>query len=134
VDLPIDEVHRRLEDAGARAEAFSANDLQSFVSARCAALEGAQVLIIRGPVSDEGFARARAAENRVFVWAGSASTQFIIQPDGSFIYRQGERVRQVELDLAQADLKQFTPETDIWAQRRAECYRLPTSSPVLSSS
>ena len=125
VARPLDDIHRRLEEIGARTELFSPSDLCSFAPARCAALEGAQVLLIRGPVSDEGLARARAAENRVFVWAGDTTTQFIVQPDGSYGYRQGDRVGRVELDLAQADLKQFTPETDIWAQRRVSCYRLP---------
>jgi len=130
VNQPVDGIQRDLEAGGARVESLPPNALLSFAPARRDALEGAQVIIVHGHVADEGFARARAAENRVFVWAANATTQFVVRPDGSFAYRDGERVHRIELDLAQADLKQFTPETDIWAQRRVSCYRLPAPAAV----
>lgn len=130
VNQPVDVIQRDLEAGGARVESLAPNALLGFAPARRGAIEGAQVILVQGHVADEGFARARAAENRVFVWAANSTTQFIVRPDGSFAYREGERVGRIELDLAQADLKQFTPETDIWAQRRVACYRLPAPAAV----
>jgi predicted amidohydrolase len=130
-----------LTAAGARVATLSVRHLSSFAPARYHGLNGVQVLVVNGRVDDDAFLRARAAENRVFVIAAEIHVAFIVHPDGSILYSGSEdkvgalsypggkavalRPHMVEIDLALADLKQFTPETDIWHQRRVECYRLP---------
>jgi len=120
--------------AGTRVAVLSVRHLSTFAPARYHGLNGVQVLVVHGRIENGAFIRARAAENRVFVVAAADHVQMIVQPDGSFLYREGDPGGAVELDLAQADLKQFTPETDIWHQRRVECYRLPGDTAITCGS
>lgn len=114
-----------LESSGGRVGRITAAELKSFATARYHALTGAQVVVVSGRVVEESFLRARAAENRVFVVSADNAVQYLVAPDGSVIFREGDWNTALELDLALADVKQYTPETDLWAQRRVECYRLP---------
>ncbi|MEK6644909.1 MAG: carbon-nitrogen hydrolase family protein [Planctomycetota bacterium] len=125
-----DAVADALESSDARVGRIAAAELGTFVAARYHALTGAQVVVARGRAFEESFIRARAAENRVFVVAGADSVQMVVAPDGSVIFRETDWDATVELDLSLADIKQFTPETDLWAQRRVECYRLPETACV----
>ncbi len=114
-----------LDAAGGRVGRITAEELKSFAPTRYHALTGAQVVVVRGRVFEESFLRARAAENRIFVIAADAAVQTVVAPDGSVIVREDDLETALELDLSLADVKQYTPETDLWAQRRVECYRLP---------
>ncbi len=125
-----------VQSAGGRVVVLKGADLKNFAPARCASLEGAQVLVYSGRASDEALVRTRAAENRVFVvvvdgrMGGAEQKQntgaiVIAAPDGSIMWRGTENGDTLELDLALADDKRFTPETDLWEQRRAACFRLP---------
>lgn len=124
VKLSADAVESAMKAVGARVVRLPIGDLAGFAAARCAALDGAQVLVAEGRVADDTAARARAAENRVFVIIASHAVWKVIDPDGTVAWRQGDGSDAAHIDLAQADLKQFTPETDLWSQRRVECYRL----------
>jgi predicted amidohydrolase len=112
-----------LQEAGGRVAKVETGDLEGFAAVRCQALDGAQVILAQGRVTDDLLARTRAAENRVFVIVASDAVLRIIDPEGSVLWRHGDWNDAVEIDLAQADVKRFTPETDIWSQRRVECYR-----------
>ncbi|MFH1418851.1 MAG: carbon-nitrogen hydrolase family protein [Planctomycetota bacterium] len=111
-----------LKDAGARVATLAAADMAGFAIARCHALDGKQVLIAECKVPDDTLLRARAAENRVFVIAVADSVREVIDPNGTVLWRTGHCTRSVELDLGQADIKQFTPETHIWRHREPACY------------
>jgi predicted amidohydrolase len=113
-----------LGKAGARATQLSVEDLAGFAAARCAALDGTQVLLAEGRLIDDIPARARAAENRVYVIIATDKAHKVIDPDGSIAWREGDWSDTQEIDLAQADLKQFTPETNMWTGRRVSSYRL----------
>ncbi len=119
-----DAVAAALEAAGARVARLSSPDLGSFAPGRCAAVDGAQVIVARGRVSDDVFVRSRAAENRVYVITAAEGVQYVVHPEGSVMWRESEWSDEVELDLSIADDKRFTPETDMWQQRRTACYRL----------
>lgn len=112
-----------LQSAGARVIKLAAAELTSFVPVRCHALAGAQVIVAKGVVKDEGMARARAAENRVYVITASEAAQLVVDPDGAIIWREADGPPELDLDLARADIKQFTPATDLWEQRRVASYR-----------
>ncbi len=124
VKLAARGVEAALEAAGGRLVRLPAGELAGFAAVRCAALDGAQVILAEGHLADDTAARARAAENRVFVIIASDRVWKVIDPDGTVAWRLGDWGDAVELDLSQADLKRFTPETDIWGQRRVECYRI----------
>jgi len=123
VKLIAEGLESQLRAAGARVVRLPAAELDGFAAVRCAALDGVQVVVAEGRLADDTIARARAAENRVFVITASDRAWRVIDPDGTVAWRQGDWSDAVELDLATADLKQFTPETDMWRQRRVECYR-----------
>ena len=103
---------------------MTTQELDSFAPARCHALDGVQVLLVRGRVGNDVLVRARAAENRVFAIVAADTANLVIDPNGNIIWRQSEWPDAIELDLGQADVKQFTPKTDLWAGRRVGCYRL----------
>jgi predicted amidohydrolase len=113
-----------LQAAGARTAVLNMADLATFAPARCHALDGVQVVVAKGKLFDETLALARAAENRMFVIAVSDGTHKVVDPDGTIMWRAGDWDTTLELDLSLADTKQFTPDTDMWAQRRVASYRL----------
>lgn len=119
-----DSIALMLESVGARPARMKVGELSHFGPARRHALDGAAVLVVEGRVMDDAMIRTRAAENRVFVIAASDMAQFVVDPDGNIAWRKGDWQDKLELDLASADLKQFNPHTDLWAQRRVESYRL----------
>ena len=101
------------------------HDLPGIATARCHAHDGAHDLDCRGGSSvDDAVLRARATENRVFIILGDDRVQRIADPAGQLIVASRHPERTVTLDLQQADIKRFTPETDLWAQRRPACYEL----------
>jgi len=113
-----------LQQAGARVARLGSAELAGFAVPRRLALDGAQVLLVEGRIRDDTTLRARATENKVFLVAGDlAGVQIIVDPDGQVIHRETDVIRRVEIDLSRADHKLFTPETDIWQQRRVACYR-----------
>ena len=122
-----------LQSAGARVVRVSASELATFPLLRGHALTGAQVIVAKGFVIDEGMARARAAENRVYVIVASESAQLVVDPDGVIIWREGEGPPELELDLARADIKLFTPATDLWEQRRVASYCLDSRRAACTS-
>ncbi len=111
--------------AGGRTIGMMMPQMDGFAAARRHALDGAQVLVVEGRVVDDTLVRARAAENRVFVVVVAEVVQRVIDPDGTVLWRRGDWTDGLELDLAQADTKQFNPQTDIWRQRRVQSYRFP---------
>lgn len=131
VQADADAIARGIGSSGGRAASFAAGELSKFPQSRCAALAGVQVLVYRGRISDDAFARSRAAENRVFVVVASDSLQYVIAPDGNVIWRTADGGNSVEIDLSQADDKRFTPVTDIWEQRHPNCFRF--SPPIAAS-
>ena len=56
----------------------------------------------------------------------------VVTPDGTVAWRRADWQETLELDLSLADVKQFTPNTDLWAQRRVECFRLSAAAPASS--
>jgi predicted amidohydrolase len=120
----VDAITAALTSAGARFTRSNAAELAGFTAARCAALDGAQVLLAEGRLIDDTMARARAAENRVFVIIASDKAYKVIDPDGAIAWREGDWSETLEIDLGLADVKQFTPDTDMWAGRRVASYRL----------
>lgn len=117
----------QVERAGGRSAQLSTGDLPSYVPARCAALTGAQLLIVNGAESDELFPRARAMENRVFVViVDDIGLEMVVEPTGRVLWNRLRGDGLVDpgftLNLALADNKCVTRETDIWQQRRVGCY------------
>lgn len=123
-------VAKAIEAAGGRAVSLPSSELSRFASARCASLEGAQAVVYRGRISDDAFARSRAIENRVWVIIASDAVQYVIAPDSTVIWRTADGGDTLEVDLAQADDKRLTPETDLWEQRYPACYRFASSAAV----
>ncbi|MBX3396440.1 MAG: carbon-nitrogen hydrolase family protein [Phycisphaerae bacterium] len=110
----------------ARVVVMPCGALQCFAAARCAALDGAQVIVADRGKCDERIARARAAENRVFVIAGDdRAIDLVVEPSGGVLRRAADENRKIRLALGEADRKAFTPTTDIWSQRRVGSYQLP---------
>lgn len=128
-----DSIAGSLEAAGTRVARFSATQLGAFAPPRCASLDGAQVLVFRGRVNDDALPRTRAAENRVYVIVAAESPQMLVAPDGRVIWRQADGGETLEIDLNLADDKRFTPETDLWEQRRVSCFRLPDAQLVTAA-
>lgn len=123
------ELATAVRDAGGLHSFLSADDLGTFAPARCAALGGAQMLIVSGPVEDDVFLRARAMESHVFVVvADDVGLGMVVSPTGHVLWdrHRGDRAVQpgFELNVALADNKCVTPETDIWQQRRVAAYEL----------
>ncbi len=116
--------------ADARADQVNASDLESFAPARCMALDGAQALVVHGAGTVRAATvRTRAAENRLFIFAcGQEQAAWIVDPDGNVLWAAADPSDDVEIDLAEADRKQFTPTTDIWGQRRVEYYQFARAS------
>ena len=120
-----DAIAAALEENGARVARLAAHDLNHFAAARCHALDGIQIVVARGRLTDDAPARARAAENCMFVIVASdGGGQFVFDPRGSIIWRKVDKSDAIELDVRLAEVKAFTPTTDIWSQRRVETYRL----------
>lgn len=119
-----DAIATGLEASGARVAQLAVRDLNGFAPARCLALDGIQVLVVRGRIVDDAIVRTRAAENRVFVIVATDTAHLVLDPDGNVVWRGVDWQDSLKLDLGQADVKQFNPSTDLWAQRRVECYRL----------
>jgi predicted amidohydrolase len=122
--VDVDAIAAELEAGGVRLGRLAVRDLASFAPIRCLALDGAQVVVARGRIADDTVVRTRAVENRVFVVVASDGAQFAIDPDGAIVWRRVDWPDAIDLDIAQADVKQFNPGTDLWAQRRVQCYRL----------
>jgi len=107
----------------ARAARIEGAEAASFAAARCHALDGAQVLCVRDAPADRATLRARAAENRMYLLADGAAGRMVIDPVGAVRKETApNHPLSVQVDLAEADRKQFTPETDLWAGRRVEQY------------
>lgn len=121
----FDSIASNLKAAGVRVATFSAAQLAAFAPARVAALDGAQVLLYRGRIGDDALLRTRAAENRVFAVVAADAVQQVVAPDGAVVWRQSDGGESLELTPTLADDKRFTPDTDLWEQRRASCFRLP---------
>lgn len=117
-------IESSLKSNGARVAKIAASELASFVPARVHTLAGAQIMVAKGRIMDETMARARAAENRIYIIVASDTAQYVIDPDGGMAWRQADGAKEIELDLARADIKQFTPATDLWEQRRVGSFRL----------
>lgn len=122
-----------VRQAGGRAIRLATSELMSFVHARCAALEHAQILIVEDEsngnscVTEDVIPRARAMENRVFVVVvDGQGVVSLVEPTGSVFWNRysGESsVRPLLLvNLALANNKNVTPETHIWEQRRVESF------------
>lgn len=87
------------------------------------------MLVYDGLSPEEALLRTRAAENRVFAVAvGVTGVSLLAAPDGSIRWRSSDIGESIELDLSLADDKHFTPETDLWEQRRPACFRLPAAA------
>lgn len=138
VELPVgagaDVLIELLQAAGGRAASLPRAGLLSFANARVAALSGAQAIVCDVQQSADGansglseseeiLLRARAAENRVFLLAADERLRLAADPSGHVIHREGDSAGSITCDLAKADDKRVTPETDIWAQRRVACYQ-----------
>lgn len=119
-----DAIAAALTAAGARVATMRVADLNTFAAARCHALDGVQVIVANGRITDDAIARTRAAENRIFVIVAKEAGDRVIDPGGNVMWRRTDWNDDIALDLGQADLKEFTPETNIWRGRRVECYRL----------
>lgn len=120
-----DAIAAELEQAGVRVARTSSADLNRFAPARCHALNGVQVLLTTGRIVEDAMARARAAENCMFVIvAASGEAQYVIDPGGTILWRQVDWGSTLDLDIDRANAKAFTPTTDIWSQRRVGAYRL----------
>ncbi len=117
-------IEASLRSRGARVVHIAASELAGFATARGHTLAGTQVIVAKGRVLDDTFARARAAENRIYLIIASEAAQYVIDPDGGIAWRQADGSQEIELDLARSDVKQFTPATDLWEQRRVASYRL----------
>jgi predicted amidohydrolase len=117
-----------LKANGARVAKITVSELSSFAPVRCHTLAGAQVIVAKGWLTDNTMARARAAENRVFVIVVTEAAQILVDPDGVVIWQWTDGAQELVLDLARADVKQFTPATDLWEQRRVASYRLEQRS------
>ncbi len=118
-----------LVNAGGRMANLDSTEAASFVRGRCEALQGASILWFDGPPVDESLLRARAAENRVVVIAADERVRLIVSPDGNVAWREdargsGASGAPVTLNLADAEVKLYTPSTNLWVQRRVACYRL----------
>ncbi|GJQ25850.1 MAG: hypothetical protein HBSAPP02_08820 [Phycisphaerae bacterium] len=125
----IDAVMTKLVNAGGRMAILESADAESFVRARCEAMQGASILWFDGPPVDEALLRARAAENRVFVVAADERIRLMVSPDGGIAWREASENSKtadapVQLNLADAEVKLYTPSTNLWIQRRVACYRL----------
>jgi predicted amidohydrolase len=112
-------------------------------TARCLALEGAQIIAHPSNLVLEWCQRAmfaRSVENRVFtVTANRIGTEDragrkltftgasqIVSPSGEYLVRAPgteEHVAVAELDPAEADDKHVTELNDLWQDRRPELYR-----------
>lgn len=134
VQIPVrdgaDAVAKAIEAAGGRVAQLPGSELSRFASARCAAIDGVQVIVYRGRISDDAFARSRAIENRVWIIVASDAVQYVIAPDSTIVWRTADGGNVVNLDLAQADDKRLTPETDLWEQRYPACYRFASTAAV----
>lgn len=120
-----EDVVRQLQGKGARIARFMAAELDSFAPARLAALNGDQVIVVAdSEAPDMRLARARAAENRVFLlcFAGGAMC-IVVDPTGAVLWQAGDKAESIQIDVGLSDRKSFTPTTDIWSQRRVACYR-----------
>ncbi len=125
----IERIAATLEQAQTRPARLKVADLKSFAPSRCPALDGAAVLLIQGRILDDVLVRTRAAENRVFAIVASDAAHLVVDPDGNIAWRRSDWNDTLELDLSLANLKQFNPRTDMWTQRRVDCYRLDPPSP-----
>jgi predicted amidohydrolase len=123
-NLSLNQIESLLLQNNARFTEMETHNLETFIPARIAALEGAQVVLATGPLIDESLLRARAAENRIFVLVGAEHCEFVAAPDGTVLHSPAQPVERLNLRIHEADIKQFTPMTDLWSQRRAACYRL----------
>ncbi len=119
-----DAIAAAIESAGGRLARLKMADMACFAPARCHALDGAQVLLVEGRILDDTFVRTRAAENHVFVIVATDTAQMVVDPEGTIAWRRVDWQDSLKLDLAWADVKQFNPNTDMWAGRRVECYNL----------
>ncbi len=114
------------EAGPARVAVLPSRWVHSFVAARIAALDGAEVLAVFDMPEDLAVLRTRALENRIYVIAAGATVGAIIGPDGEVLDEvpPGESRQAVaEVDLNRALDKCVAPGTDIFAQRRPEMYR-----------
>lgn len=119
----IDEALTKADADGARTGRLAASELSSYVPARIQALQGVQMLFARGNCPDAALARARAAENRVFVCVGDdAKLSLVVDPSGVVLHDDGNPIAILEIRPGDADAKQFTPATPIWAQRYPDRY------------
>lgn len=108
---------------GVRAGCMAGEWLRSFATARCLALEGAELLICFD-AADVAMLRTRALENRVFVMGVAADSSILIGPDGSVLAAgTADEPAVAAVDIAEASDKQVAPRTDIFAQRRPQAYR-----------
>jgi len=119
----LDATTAALRGGAVRVAELTPAELDGFGPARAAALSGAECLIVRGDGASAVMARARAAENRVFVLTAGDAPRELIHPNGAVIWRATDDA-DVEIDPAEADDKRFTPQTPIWSQRIPACYRL----------
>ena len=125
--MKVIDLEAAVRNANGRHSLLTADDLRAFAPARCAALSESQLLIVSGHAEDDVFPRARAMENRVFVAVfGESGLEMVVSPTGHVLWnRQRDNWAAqpgFELNLALADNKCVTPETDIWLQRRVGAY------------
>ena len=123
-----------------RIETFTeANAHHSFVAARAAALDGAEVLAYLNfdgtevnDLSTLQLLRTRAVENRVFVVGigvdKGTNKSVIIGPDGAIIAtgtnETNETAAIATIDVAEASNKLVAPQTNVFAGRNPGIYRL----------
>jgi predicted amidohydrolase len=101
-------------------------DVAGFAGTRLLALQGLDILCVFDAPDDLQLLRARAVENRIFVFATGAGGAAAIAPDGSVLGQtSGARAAPlcVQMKPADASVKTVFPGTDIWEQRRVEAYR-----------
>ncbi len=117
-----------------RVGAVSVQAARSFAACRGLALEGAQLIGVFGESVNPGVLRARALENRVYVAAVGKSAVHLIGVNGeplSSVSAQepalsecGEGLGCFHVEPDRANDKCVATDTDVFAQRRPELYRL----------
>jgi hypothetical protein len=119
---------------GTRVGAVSAQAARSFAACRALALEGVQLIGVFGETVNPGVLRTRALENRVYVAAvGKSSVQAFgvngeqlsaVSAREPRLSESGEGFGCFRIEPDRADDKCVATDTDVFAQRQPELYRL----------
>ena len=122
-------VIRQAVDAGVIVGLLPATKLASYAFARMLALQATQLIVAIGEMPDLSLVRARAAENRVFVCIFTGrDNPLVAGPGGDLIQPDDAASKVVSIRPADANVKQFTPATPIWTQRRVASYQFESDA------